>query len=1238
MSSSSNNSSSNNTSTTAGGGVARAGVVDVAGSQQRQSPQHRPRRAALGSGLGTFFEEFLPDEVRRRAHLAAAGAGGGGGDDNDNDTSIPYDVRVDQLEGLNNHLTTTTTATMATAARRNNETTTTTTTTTMLVSSSSMSSLLGCETSNQRWSSNQDLPLKRKQTLVEYARRRMNFTTSPSSTKSVSGGGGGGGGGSGGGSDDDDDDDGDDDDDAAEEDTATGGEELSQQHQKKSTMEDDDGDDDEEEEDDEEMMCETQPPLDTFESQPMDPEDGNSDGKDGEEDGNSANNKNKSKCKSKSKSSSSIKKKKKKRHHQNKIQPVDETTFDVTDLEHVNLKTRNLTITGPESQSLCRVLTLWPIRSTGRFSPIDGDDEDEEEQQQHGDDRPNDFAEIFPSQNHNALPRYSHRHGQDDGPAAVGHKYVLSLEVEQRFFNTTTTTTTATTTLPPASSHQEEHHSSRKRMVVFLYDEYAWMVHDWLQQQNGKAGKSSSSSWSWSSSAAEYIMDFSTLPAKCIFPYAIDPRSWFDRASLLEYCLCIAPVNSVYKEICASASASSAASVDHSDGPDEEKVRLDSADMRVRIASVTSDSTIAPATMSAENNKQLVLTRETTSEYVRRQDLVDGPSTKRRRTAQEQNASDGDQDDEDTTLQDVWLAQQPGHHHHQQQQQQQQEEEDEDEDFGSYEPFHDDGDSTAPSPEPIIFEGQATRNSVYPQGQRCEYKSLKDLKTLMDDYRKNNLNGGRGVGTEISPFVVNVYAVVRNFTIPRRPNGLDWYAKLDLIDETTSSANDDNDNDDDNDEKVEHITLVAFRREQELLPKIFSVGDVIRIHRARLQSFNGTQLQLLIRGRNEYNGSCVVLRKDGHRWKAAATAKKTFTFDNSDALKMQSLWNWGHDHSMKKPIINSEHKFSIGDIPSMEIDGTLNSSVKDKDTVVMVTGMYPNPNFHLPSVYGFLRIWDGTGDDCDQFLVDSLFTQEMKRRNEPTSDAVEKVASLVDKNHYDDSSGSSDSALSIEIPRSLCGRVTNAAIWEKELWEFCQQNLNVGTFVMLRNVDINGHPRPEIPTINIHNRSWLVPLPDRSFDVKQLLRAHNGRIPEQYNPRAALLPLHSPYHPDTASRRGDSSNSDPLTVSSFSSFKQSVDADANFSGTVQLDTLRRHGNKYVVGMSDIIGGGSITAFAADSSSEEDRVKEFIQNNRIPDGSTVALDGVTANVVLVGLDVSGARFFILQSIRLSEGQS
>ena len=85
----------------------------------------------------------------------------------------------------------------------------------------------------------------------------------------------------------------------------------------------------------------------------------------------------------------------------------------------------------------------------------------------------------------------------------------------------------------------------------------------------------------------------------------------------------------------------------------------------------------------------------------------------------------------------------------------------------------------------------------------------------------------------------------------------------------------------------------------------------------------------------------------------------------------------------------------------------------------------------------------------------------MKRRKEPSSDAVEKVARLVNEIN-DKSKGNSDDEPSIEIPCSLCGRVINAAIWEKELWEFCQQNLNVGSFIMLRNVDIKVHPNPDL--------------------------------------------------------------------------------------------------------------------------------------------------------------------------------
>ena len=838
-SSSNNNNRSNNTSTTSsdvaggsrdgdGGGsghtAAAGGVVDIdaaaAGPPGHTQPQaqrphqrQRQRRAALGSGLGSFFEELLPDEVRRRAaHLAADGGGGSGGSNNNN-MSIPYDLRVDQLEGLDEYLRQPNNASTGEA---------------MSSSSSSSMLLLGCEVSNQRWSSNKDLPLKRKQTLVEYALRRMNFVHDGAGNDTDD--------------EDDDDDTGCDEEEADEDKATTGGgggsgkSSLQHQHQQKTSTtmeedEDDDGGGGGGDEGEEEMMCETQPLLDdTFESQPiMDPKEGN---------GGFADNSSSSSSSSSTKKDRS-KKKKKKFHHSDKIQPVDETTFDVTNFDHINLKTRNLTVTGPESQSLCRVLMLWPLRSTRRFfSSSDNDDDDDddddvvegEEGRRHAlssyddgddDDRPRESAEIFPSRNHNALPRYRHRYGQDDGPAGVGHKHVISLEVEQQFFTSMAARATATSFLPSATSH----HTNNKRMVIFLYDEYAWMVHEWLQMQQQK-GKNSSLS---SSSSREYIMDLSKIPAKCIFPYAIDPRSWVDRASLLEYCLCIAPVNSVYKEICVAARTSLSAS-DPTDGPeDEEKIRLDSADMRVRIASVRDGSTSASGRiMSAESNQDLVVTRETMiSKYVHRQDSVDGPSTKRRRTDQAQaqlqnDTDDADQDNEDTTLKDVWMAQQPG-------QQPGQQQDGDDEDFGSYEPY----DNRTPSPEPIIFEGQATRHSMYRQGQRCEYKSLKDLKTLMDDYRKNKLNGGRGSGTEISPFFVNIYAVVRNFTIPRRKAGLDWYAKLELIDETTSCANDEGE--DETNEKVEPITLVAFRRELELLPKVVSVGDVIRIHRARLQ-------------------------------------------------------------------------------------------------------------------------------------------------------------------------------------------------------------------------------------------------------------------------------------------------------------------------------------------------------------------------------------------------------------------
>jgi hypothetical protein len=92
----------------------------------------------------------------------------------------------------------------------------------------------------------------------------------------------------------------------------------------------------------------------------------------------------------------------------------------------------------------------------------------------------------------------------------------------------------------------------------------------------------------------------------------------------------------------------------------------------------------------------------------------------------------------------------------------------------------------------------------------------------------------------------------------------------------------------------------------------------------------------------------------------------SFSFDDSDTVRMQFLWQWAQEYAKNTPLIKADHSFTLGcvkDVPGVE-NG---ESVYDKDTIVMISGIYPNPNPLSGSQhYGCLRIWDGTGDHSDQ--------------------------------------------------------------------------------------------------------------------------------------------------------------------------------------------------------------------------------------------------------------------------------
>lgn len=81
--------------------------------------------------------------------------------------------------------------------------------------------------------------------------------------------------------------------------------------------------------------------------------------------------------------------------------------------------------------------------------------------------------------------------------------------------------------------------------------------------------------------------------------------------------------------------------------------------------------------------------------------------------------------------------------------------------------------------------------------------------------------------------------------------------------------------------------------------------------------------------------------------------------------------------------------------------------------------------------------------------VASAGANEAIRNGDPPSQTLVAIAKAVEAINK---RGDGDEASSLEPPKSLCGRVTNVAIWEEKYWILVMETLKVGTFVRLRNV------------------------------------------------------------------------------------------------------------------------------------------------------------------------------------------
>ncbi|XP_071314595.1 protection of telomeres protein 1 isoform X2 [Trachinotus anak] len=204
--------------------------------------------------------------------------------------------------------------------------------------------------------------------------------------------------------------------------------------------------------------------------------------------------------------------------------------------------------------------------------------------------------------------------------------------------------------------------------------------------------------------------------------------------------------------------------------------------------------------------------------------------------------------------------------------------------------------------------------------------------------------------------VVNVYGVVVFFKQPFKSRGTDYCSSLKITDQSNQK-----------------ISCTIFCEKLADHPKIFQIGDIVRMHRVKTQFFNGS-ITLV----NTFGFSVVTF--DGTMGGAVEprTSSRSFHFDQQDRQTVEELRSWAANQTILPPI------------PTIPL-----SAVQPKayfDLTCQLLAKAP-----MDTTCTLLRVWDGTR--CPRTLLKVIV--EPNATEGPTSFSKEKEKLIANIFVYD---------------------------------------------------------------------------------------------------------------------------------------------------------------------------------------------------------------------------------------------
>ena len=307
---------------------------------------------------------------------------------------------------------------------------------------------------------------------------------------------------------------------------------------------------------------------------------------------------------------------------------------------------------------------------------------------------------------------------------------------------------------------------------------------------------------------------------------------------------------------------------------------------------------------------------------------------------------------------------------------------------------------------------------------------------------------------------------------------------------------------------VQTVNVNIFTKDKEALPKISYAGDVLRLHRVKLQEWQG-EMQLMGMRASSY----VVFRGDVEKpadeqeWTVLPTAKADFSWTENDKSRFIKLWKWGRKRLFSHATMKRSLSFKLSDMQRQDHSHIeLSDDNIQGDLTLLVTAIIPVPSERRNRLTprGFLRVWDGTGlPASDPLPLTTPVASSAIMRGDPPPEALIKIASIIKQLQRIRQNEN------LQPPKALTGRVANVAVWEDSHWELVSTVVKVGTFIRLRNVQDRRMEISGLRCLMVFSKSYLTPLPSMTHEVVRLLEEHNDRLlrKEPINPQSGILPL-----------------------------------------------------------------------------------------------------------------------------------